>query len=221
MIGMFLLPKVKYHHLLPIEEMAPLPKLKMVWQNIFQTPTVKKIFLLETLVGIFLVAQVVGLPYILVTNRYISAHWLGLVQGIIGSGSILGAAIAYSKNIFHPLKVLKYTTILMGILYLIQGLSFNLPTKTLIIISIIIINISISFIDTFTAPISYTVLQTSLTDDTRADILTWYYTFQELVYPIGSALISLLMVIISPMSLYLIYGSAIILISLVIMKEKH
>lgn len=216
-IGVSLLPQVKYHNLLKMADVMALSNLKTVWHDIFQRSTVRKIFLLETCVGIFLVSEVVALPYILVTNNYASVSFLGMIQGLIGIGSILGAALAYAKHVYAPLKVLKYTTLAIGILYSIQGLAFALPIKSLVIASIIILNLLISLINTFTAPISYTVLQTSLSDNTRADVLTWYYTAQESVYPLGALLVSILMPIISPANLYLSYGLSIISIVLFVM----
>ncbi|MCT4396656.1 hypothetical protein [Periweissella beninensis] len=216
-IGVSLLPQVKYHNMLKMADVMALPNLKTVWHDIFQRSTVRKIFLLETCVGIFLVSEVVALPYIIVTNNYASVSFLGMIQGLIGIGSILGAALAYAKHVYTPLKVLKYTTLAIGILYSIQGLAFTLPIKSLVIASIIILNLLISLINTFTAPISYTVLQTSLSDNTRADVLTWYYTAQECVYPLGALLVSILMPIISPANLYLSYGLSIISIVLLVM----
>ncbi|MBM7544816.1 hypothetical protein JOC59_001547 [Weissella beninensis] len=216
-IGVSLLPQVKYHNMLKMADVMALPNLKTVWHDIFQRSTVRKIFLLETCVGIFLVSEVVALAYIIVTNNYASVSFLGMIQGLIGIGSILGAALAYAKHVYTPLKVLKYTTLAIGILYSIQGLAFTLPIKSLVIASIIILNLLISLINTFTAPISYTVLQTSLSDNTRADVLTWYYTAQECVYPLGALLVSILMPIISPANLYLSYGLSIISIVLLVM----
>ncbi|MCM0599137.1 MFS transporter [Weissella fabalis] len=221
LIGIVLLPRVKYQGVRSADDNAALPSFKMVVASVLKQPTVRKVFLLETLLGIFLVSEIVAIPYILVTGGFVTEKYLGLVQGIAGIGAVVGASVAFFKKTPNALKILRVTTISIGALYLILAFMFGITSKTVALVAVVVVSMVISLISTFASPISYTAMQTSLSEETRADVITWYYTIQEMVYPIGAALVSILMVGISPTKLYLLYGFMIILIGLVVMRGKQ
>lgn len=221
LIGIVLLPRVKYQGVRSADDNAALPSFKMVVASVLKQPTVRKVFLLETLLGIFLVSEIVAIPYILVTGGFVTEKYLGLVQGIAGIGAVVGASVAFFKKTPNALKILRVTTVSIGALYLILAFMFGITSKSAALVAVVVVSMVISLISTFASPISYTAMQTSLSEETRADVITWYYTIQEMVYPIGAALVSILMVGISPTKLYLLYGFMIILIGLVVMRGKQ
>lgn len=179
---------------------------------------VNRIFILESLTGILFVSEIVALPYILVHENIITSQNLGLIQGIIGCGSVIGAIVAYRKKVKNTLSTLKYTTVAVGTLYILLAATFYQIIYPITIIFVAVLGVLIGILNTFSGPIGYSKLQLVLSDDDRSDVLTWYFTVQELVYPIGSILVSSLLNVISSTTIYLIYGLAIIAIGLLTMK---
>lgn len=179
---------------------------------------VNRIFILESLTGILFVSEIVALPYILVHENIITSQNLGLIQGIIGFGSVIGAIVAYRKKVKHTLSTLKYTTVAVGTLYILLAATFYQVIYPITIIFVAVLGVLIGMLNTFSGPIGYSKLQLVLSDDDRSDVLTWYFTVQELVYPIGSILVSSLLNVISSTTIYLLYGLSIIAIGLLTMK---